>query len=234
MSDWVPKRFWTDATVEEEAGGFAVRLDGRGVRTPAKRSLIVPTSAMADRIAAEWRAQGDRVDPRSMPWTRSANAAIDKVAPQRAEVARHIASYAGTDLLNYRAEAPDELAARQSKAWDPVLDWAQSRFDVRLKTTRGVMPISQDPESLGRLAQVMDPMNDFQLTGFHDLVTLTGSFVLAMAVIYELRPAEELWLSSRVDELWQIEQWGSDEEAERDADTRKGGFLHATEFYFSA
>lgn len=234
MSEWTAKRFWKDASVEAQDGGFAVRLDGRPVRTPAKRPLVVPTPGMADRIASEWRAQGDRVNPGTMPWTRSANAALDKVSTQREEVARYLANYAGTDLLCYRAEAPDELFARQAQAWDPIIDWAQGRFDVRLKSTRGVMPVAQDPEGLTRLAQAMNPMNEFHLTGFHDLVSLSGSFLIALAVVHEYRPAADLWPVSRLDELWQIEQWGPDDEAERNATLRQDAFLHAAEFYFSA
>lgn len=234
MSEWKLKRFWKEVGVEETGGGFAVRLDGRPIRTPAKRVLEVPTRAIADHIAREWEAQVEKVDPRTMPWTRSANAALDKVATQRDEVIAHLASYAGTDLLSYRAEGPESLVDRQRETWDPIVDWLLQRFDARLRVTLGVMPVPQDPGTLERLAQVMQPMSDFRLTAFHDLVTLTGSFGIALAAAHGLHSAPILWEASRLDENWQKEQWGADEEAEREAGLKKTAFLHATELYRAA
>jgi len=234
VSEWKLKRFWTAVGVEAADGGFAVRLDGRPIRTPAKRVLEVPTRAIAERIAAEWEAQVEKVDPRTMPWTRSANAALDKVATQRAEVIAHLASYAGTDLLSYRAAGPEALVARQHETWDPIVDWLAQRFDARLKVTVGVMPVLQDPRMLDRLAQAMQPMSDFRLTAFHEMVTLTGSYGIAQAAAHEMQPAPILWAASRLDEDWQKEQWGADEEAEREAELKKSAFLHATEFYRAA
>jgi len=126
MSIWVPKRFWKEATVEREAQGFGVRLDGRGVKTPAKTALILPSRALAEAVAAEWDAQEEKIDPTTMPVTRAANAALDKVRAQFDEVAGLIAAYGETDLLCYRADAPQELADRQAEAWDPLLDWAEA------------------------------------------------------------------------------------------------------------
>ncbi|MEO0866013.1 MAG: ATP12 family chaperone protein, partial [Pseudomonadota bacterium] len=123
MSEWAAKRFWTDVSVVADENAFTIKLDDRPVRTPAKRALVVPTEAMARRIADEWQAQSEAIDPKSMPWTRSANAAIDKVALQRDEVKEYLAGYADTDLLLYRAESPDALVERQRVQWDPVLDW---------------------------------------------------------------------------------------------------------------
>ena len=234
MSEWSMKRFWTEVSVEEEAGGFAVKLDGRLVRTPAKRALIVPGQTMAENIAAEWDAQSEGVRPETMPWTRSANAALDKVATQRAEVETHLAGYAATDLLCYRAEGPEGLVALQAETWDPVLDWMESRFGVRLATTAGVMPVEQASADLAVLAKTMEPMTDFQLTGFHDLVTLSGSFGLALAAADREWSAEHLWSASRLDEEWQIRQWGEDEEASSVAALKKQAFLHATEVYLAS
>ena len=159
MSGWANKRFWTAATVEETDGGYTVTLDGRAVKTPGKSPLVVPTPRMAVAIAAEFDAQEGVVDPTTMPWTRSANSAIEKVAPQRGEVEAHLIGYAETDLLSYRAERPDELIARQAEAWDPVLDWVAERFDARLAVTAGVMPTAQDAGVLERLARTMPPMS---------------------------------------------------------------------------
>lgn len=235
MSDgWTTKRFWIEATVAAGEGGYAVLLDGRPVCTPARRHLVVPTAEMAERIAAEWRVQEDNVDPLSMPWTCSANAAIDKVATQRSEVEEHLIGYAGIDLLSYRAEGPAELVERQLRHWDPILDWVAETFGVRLATTVGVMPVEQEPVLLELLRAEMDPMSDFQLTGFHDLVTLAGSYAIALAATRKVLPPDNLWSLTRLDEAWQNEQWGIDEEAAEAEEIKRRAFLHATEFYRSA
>lgn len=234
MSNWAAKRFWQNATVAPQSDGFAVYLDGKPVRTPGKQAFVVPTEAMAHRVAAEWQAQEDKIDPESMPWTRSANSAIEKVSAARAAVESHLIDYAGTDLLCYRAEKPDSLVLRQANVWDPILDWAAQQFEARLVITSGVMPVTQPEEAITRLAQAMSPMSDFQITGFYDLVTLSGSFVIGLAAIHEFDDASSLWAASRLDESWQIEQWGADDEAAEAAEVKKTAFLHATEFYRNA
>ena len=143
---WTAKRFWTDATVEEAAQGFTVRLDGRAVKTPAKAELVVPTTAMAEAIAQEWQAQDEVIDPNSMPVTRSANAAIDKVTAQFKEVADMLAAYGDSDVTCYRADTPDSLVARQAAAWDPLLEWAAVTFGARLFPVQGVMHAPQRPD----------------------------------------------------------------------------------------
>ena len=231
MSGWTAKRFWTETRVEEVDGGFTIRLDGRPVKTPAKILLIVPTGAMADQIAAEWDAQQGKIDPRTMPWTRSANAALDKVATQFAEVAGLLAAYGDTDLLCYRADGPEELARRQTEGWDPLLAWSAATLKAPLNATVGVMHREQPAESLARLTARIGQMTAFQLTGFHDLVAISGSLVLALAVADQRLPAEEAWRLSRLDEHWQAEVWGRDEEAEMLEAARHEGFLHAERFY---
>lgn len=234
MSEWTAKRFYKDATVETDGTGFSVRLDGRPIRTPSKRPFILPTDAMAKAVAAEWRAQDKVIDPRTMPWTRSANSAIDKVAQMRDEVAAHLAGYAETDLLYYRAEKPEALIERQALAWDPILDWAARRFDLRFRTVAGVMPVEQGAEVQARLKRTMEPMSEFQLTGFHDLVALSGSFLIALAAIDRPDQVATLWQISRIDEDWQAEQWGVDEEAAEVASRKRSDFLNAMEFYLSS
>lgn len=234
MSEWAPRRFWKTAGIVEDASGFRIELDGRPVRTPGKVSLSVPSRVMAQHIAAEWDAQGEKVDPATMPWTRSANSAIDKIGHQRAEVEAHLLEYAGTDLLCYRAESPAELIARQMADWDPLLKWLTTTYGVSLEVTKGVMPITQPAATLTRLAKEMQPMDDFRLTGFHDLVALSGSFVLGLAVAARECTPDEAWRLSRVDEVFQIEQWGADEEAEELTSMKKAAFRHATEFFFAA
>ena len=234
MSDWALKRFWEAVEVVPADDGFTVTLDGRNVRTPGKALLVVPTEEMAGKIATEWEAQQDRVDPRVMPWTRSANSAIDKLSVQRSEVEDHLIGYAGTDLVCYRAEGPVGLVARQIAAWDPILDWAEKRYSLRLLVTRGVMPVSQDAGSLAELRNVMSSMSNFAITGFHDLVTLSGSYVIALSVVENAQNPHAAWDLSRIDEDWQIEQWGRDEEADTQAETKREAFLHAARFFTSA
>ena len=234
MSEWAMKRFWDAATVVSGEDGFAVHLDGRPVKTPAKRALVLPTEVMARKVAEEWDAQEKTVDPTKMPWTRSANAALDKLSTQRLEVADHLAGYAETDLLCYRAEGPQELVERQTRAWDPMLDWAATTYGARLSVTSGVMPVTQDKAALERLAATMRGMSGFQLTGFHDIVALSGSFILALAATETFKTPEEVWHLSRIDETWQIEQWGEDEEAAEEAKLKKTAFFHAIEFFKAA
>lgn len=230
MAEWAAKRFWTSVTAVPVAGGHAVRLDDRPLNTPAKVPLILPTGVLAEAVVAEWRVQGDRIDPLSMPFTRSANAAIDKVAPQREAVVAMIAEYCATDLLCYRAEAPGELVAQQSRLWDPLLDWTRARFAVPLAVTHGVMPVTQRPETLTALGAAMAPMSDFELAGFHDLVGLSGSYVIALAVASGHVTPETGWELSRIDEDWQAAQWGHDDEADEKAALKRAAFLHAHRF----
>lgn len=230
MSEWKAKRFWKEARVVEAEGGYSVELDGRGVKTPAKRKLVVPTRAMAQAIAEEWDAQEGEIDPGQMPVTRSANAAIDKVALQHAEVAQMLADYADSDLLCYRAESPAELVTRQAEAWDPLLEWADREFGARLIPVSGVMHQPQSPKALEVLAKRAHGMDSFTLTAFHDLVGLSGSFVIGLAAMHDMRETRSLWQLSRVDEQWQEELWGPDEEATAVAARKESEFLHAKRF----
>ncbi|KAF0676187.1 ATP12 family chaperone protein [Profundibacterium mesophilum] len=231
MSEWAPKRFWTKAEVAQEEGGFGVRLDGRPVRTPAKSALIVSTEALAEAVAAEWREQGERIDPNTMPMTRTANSAIDKVAPQRRAVAEMLAAYGETDLLCYRAQQPEALAERQQAQWQPLLDWAQERFGARLVLAAGVMPVEQPEGALASLAAPIHTMDAFELAGFHDLVSLPGSLVIGLAAAEGHLPPAELWRLSRLDEIFQVEQWGRDEEAEELAAIKGRAFEDAARFH---
>ncbi|MCW3780608.1 ATP12 family chaperone protein [Defluviimonas salinarum] len=231
MSGWKAKRFWKTVAVVEAEGGYGVTLDARPVRTPAKCALVLPTRAMAEAIAAEWEAVEKEVDPRRMPVTRAANAAIDKVAPQFDEVATLIAAYGGTDLLCYRAVAPEALAEAQAAAWDPLLDWAAREYGARLNVTRGVVPVAQPAESLVRLTAAVRALSPFELTALHDLVSLSGSLVLGLAATRPEFDSETLWRHSRFDEDWQTEQWGEDEEAVAAARMKRDDFLFARHFW---
>jgi len=231
MAEWKLKRFWKTATVEQTDDGFAVLLDGRSVKTPAKAGLIVPSKALAEKIASEWDAQEGDVNPEIMPFTRAANAAIDKVTLQFVEVADLIAAYGENDLLCYRAATPQELVDRQAAAWDPILDWANDVYGVRLATGQGVMHIAQPPSAIERLTQEVHALSPFQLTAFYDLVSLTGSLVLGFAIVNNRLGADAAWDLSRIDEIWQAEHWGQDEEALDLAETKRQALLSAAEFY---
>ncbi len=231
MSEWKQKRFWKEASAVEEGEGFAVALDGRKVKTPAKAALIVPTRAMADAIASEWDAQEEHVNPATMPCTKSANAAIDKVAHQHGEVADMLAEYGDSDLLCYRADSPVELVQRQAEVWDPVLDWAANQLNARLAPRAGVLHAPQDSAALAQLRSQTHAFNNFELAAFHDLVSMSGSLVLGFAAALGWKPAQEIWEISRLDEKWQEEQWGKDDEAAELATLKQGEFLHAKRFF---
>lgn len=230
MSVWAARRFWTTASAVPVEGGFTVHLDGRPVRTPLKAPLILPTLALAEAVAAEWQAQEGTVKPETMPFTRMANSAIDKVQPQFAAVADLLAEYGGSDLLCYRAEGPADLVARQAQSWDPLLDWARQELGAALRSTTGVMPVAQSEASLAALRSLVHAFGPFELAAFHDLVSISGSLVLALAVARDRISAEEAWTLSRVDEDWQISLWGEDEEAAEVAARKRDALLLADRF----
>jgi chaperone required for assembly of F1-ATPase len=227
MSDWKAKRFWKEAQVVTLDAGHSVELDGRPIKTPAKQLLVLPTAKMAEAIAAEWQAQESVINPLTMPCTKTANAAIDKVSVQHAEVADMLAAYGDCDLLCYRADSPQELVDRQSAHWDPMLDWAKETLGARLQPRVGIMHVPQDPDVVADLTRRTHALNPFELAAFHDLVSLSGSLVLGFAAAMDARDMESLWDMSRLDEMWQVELWGKDDDAEALAAAKKGSFLHA-------
>ena len=212
MTGWTPRRFWKETLVVPDGGGWGIMLDARPLRTPAKAPLIVPSAALAQAIAAEWEAQGPQVRPAMMPLTRMANSAIDKVAPQFDAVVDEIAGYGGTDLLCYRAHAPEGLVARQAQVWDPLLDWARADLGVQLRVTVGVVPVAQPAADLARLRQGVQALDPFRLAGLHDLVAISGSLIIGMAVARGRHDPAEGFALSRIDERWQAELWGEDED----------------------
>ena len=224
MSEWKAKRFWADAQIAPAGQGYGIKLDGRDLRTPFKNVLVVPTEALAAEVAAEWRAQGDIVDPETMPVTRLANSAQEKVAANPVVVADYLAEYGGSDMLCYRAAEPDALVARQAAAWDPLLDWADRALGVRLIRQTGVMPILQPQASLDRIAALTHALDPFVLTGFHELVTLSGSWVIGYAALYGEADPDTLWSAAVLDETWQAEVWGEDEEASALRAAKKAAF----------
>jgi len=224
------RRFWKEVTVERDDAGWAVRLDGGAVRTPARAALSGPSRALADAIAEEWRFVGDEVDPRGMPLTGFANAAIDRVAPDRQAFAAGLGRYAEADLACYRSEWPPELVERQQQGWDPLLAWARRRYDVDLATTSGLIHIPQPPATVDRLVHEVTALDPFRLAGLSSLVTIGASLIAGLAVLEKAIPTEEAWAAVSLDERWQLEQWGSDTEAEKALDSRRRDFLAAARF----
>lgn len=210
------KRFWSDVTID----GGAILLDGRPVRTPGRAPLVLPDVALAEAIAEEWRQVSETIDPRAMPLTGLANAAIDVIAPDPQRFAAGLAAYAESDLLCYRAEGPAELVARQAAAWDPLLDWARARYDVEFVVTAGIIHRAQPPHTLARLGQAIAAQPPFMLAALSPVVTITGSLVAALALAEDAMPAAAIWDAARVDEAWQAEQWGEDDLATAATATR--------------
>jgi len=192
---------------------YRVLLDGKPMRTPAKAVFAVPSRALAEAIAAEWEAQGERIDPASMPLTRIANSAIDGVSGHEVQVRADMAKYAASDLVCYRADGPAELAQRQAEVWDGVVAWADEVLGARLRIGTGIMPVAQSETALERIAEALAGFDAFALAALHVITTLTGSTVLALAHARGRLTAEVAWAAAHVDEDFQISQWGDDAEA---------------------
>jgi chaperone required for assembly of F1-ATPase len=220
------RRFWKEVTVE----GREIALDGKPVRTPGRVPLALPTDALAEAVADEWRAVGETLDPRAMPLTGLANAAIDRIAPDTAAFAAGLAAYGESDLLYYRAEMPEPLVARQQAAWDPLLDWARGRYDVHFETTAGVMHRPQPPATLARLGEAVAALDAFRLAGLSPLVTVSGSLVAALALLEGAADADTVWNAAHVDEEWQAEQWGHDDLAIGAREARRADFHAGARF----
>jgi chaperone required for assembly of F1-ATPase len=224
------KRFWKDVEVAEEEGGWGIRLDGRPVKTPARVTLIVPTEALANAIAEEWRSVEGEIDPRAMPLTGIANAAIDRVAPEKDAFAAGLASYAEADLACYRAEGPRALIDRQEQSWDALLAWARRRYDVDFVCTSGLMHVAQPPATVERLTHAVEALDAFRLAGLSPLVTVGGSLVAALAVLENALTPKQAWEAVSIDDRWQLEQWGADAEAEKALENRRRDFFAAARF----
>jgi chaperone required for assembly of F1-ATPase len=210
------KRFYQKAKSVERSGGHGIALDGKAVKTPGRRDLLVPNGALAIAIAGEWNSQEGEIQPATMPLTRLAVTAVDRMARQRAAIVQQIANYAGTDLVCYRAEHPPALAARQQAVWQPLIDWAVLRYDAPLTITTGVIPRSQSEASLRAFAAAVAELDDFTLIALHSATAACGSLVIALALLEARIDAQEAFAASQLDETFQIEAWGEDaEQAER-------------------
>jgi len=224
------KRFWKEAAVVQTGERWAIELDGRAVRTPLREALQVPARALADAIAAEWNAVEDDIDPRAMPMTGLANAAIDRVAANRAAFAANLAKYAEADLACYRADTPPALVERQAGEWDALLGWARRRFDVDFAVTTGITHVEQPAATVERLAHAVAALDDVRLAGLSPMVTAGGSLIAALAVAEGAWDADKAWAAVTVDDEWQRERWGSDAEAEAALEGRRADFLAGARF----
>jgi chaperone required for assembly of F1-ATPase len=204
------RRFYRDAQVRQDAAGAVITLDGRPIRTPARRMLAAPSAALAEAIAAEWRRQGKFIDPAAMPLTRLANTIIDGVADRPDEVAGEVVRYLGSDLVCYRAASPEGLRARQAAHWDPVIAWARDALGGGLLVREGVVHVAQ-PDAAIAAASAAIPRHPWRLGAVHSTTTLTGSALIALAVARRAITVEAAWTAAHVDEDWNMDFWGRDE-----------------------
>ena len=224
------KRFWKDVAVVPTEDGWSVELDGRPIRTPARQLLVVPTEALAKAIASEWSAVRETVDPRAMPLTGLANAAIDRVAPDKAAFAASLAKYAEADLACYRADTPSKLVELQAEHWDALLSWGRRRFDVDFVTTAGITHVQQPQATVDRLSHAVAALDSFRLAALSPLITTGGSLIAALAVLEGGFTPDQAWDAVTVDDRWQLEQWGADAEAETALENRRADFMAAARF----
>ena len=221
------KRFYTAASVGE---GRRILLDGKNVKTPGRRDLALPTDALADAIADEWNAQDQEIDPRAMSLTGLANAAIDRIAPDPEAFARGLAIYGESDLLCYRAEGPAPLVSRQAESWDPILAWAQQRYEVVIELASGITHMPQPAETVARLNAAVAARDAFALAGLSPLVTISGSLLVALALAEGAISLGTAWAAATLDEQWQTEKWGEDSEAAASLANRRRDFEAAARF----
>lgn len=224
------KRVYKAVTVAEAEGGFAIHLDGRAVRSPARRALTLPNQALAKAVAAEWDAQAETVDPRSMPLMSLAATAADRVETQRDHLIGTIVGYAGSDMLCYRAEEPEDLVRRQNEIWDPLLAWSADALGARLRVTTGIMPVKQDETALDAIRGVVTAYDALAMTALHEMTSISGSVVIGLAMAEGHIDAEAGVAAAQLDETYQIERNGEDEEAMERLANLRADLLNAAEF----
>lgn len=204
------KRFYQEAGIAETDGGFSVTLDGKPIRTPSGRQVVAPTSSIAEAIAAEWNAQGETIDPMTMPLTRFANS-VGEVTERVDAVADDVEKYLGSDLLFYRAGHPEALVAREAAYWDPVLAWAASQLGAHFILSEGIVHVAQ-PEQAIKAAREVFPADPWSVAALHVVTTVTGSALLALALYRGAMDCDDVWAAAHVDDDWNVEKWGVDEE----------------------
>ena len=225
------RRFYKTVTVTDDLG---IALDGRAVKTPMKAPLCLPTRPLAEAVAAEWDAQGEKIDAAAMLFTKLANTAIDRVAQDRARIEAEVLDYANSDLVCYRAGHPPELAQRHMASWDPVVDWARTVLDAPFEVTEGIVHKPQPPSAIAAHGLALKALSAFELAAYHSIMTLTGSALIAMMLARRATVPEAAWLASHVDEDYQIEQWGQDAEAQARRAVRYAEFMACCRFILLA
>ena len=221
------RRFYKTVAITDD---LCIALDERAVKTPLKSTLRLSTRTLAEAVAAEWDAQGEKINPSAMLFTKLANTAIDRVGPDRARIEAEVLDYANSDLVCYRADRPPELVLRQRRAWDPVVDWARNTLDAPFAATVGVIHQPQPEAAIAGFARALGELNDFELTAYHSLMTLTGSALIALMLATGSAVPEAAWIAAHVDEDYQIEQWGQDHEAQTRRAARYAEFIACCRF----
>jgi chaperone required for assembly of F1-ATPase len=225
------KRFYTEVAVETEEAGFLITLDGKRLRSAGGGPLPLPTEALANALALEWRSQGDILVPHTMPLMQLASTTADWTIPKRPEAVAAVARYGGSDLLCYRATSPRELVERQQMAWDPLLDWLAERHGARLIVTSGIVPVAQPPLALQALERAVEALDPFALTTLRVWTAGAGSLVLGLALIGGRLDSEAAWALADIDGAYQRGQWGEEEEAGRRLAELRADLRVATRFW---
>jgi chaperone required for assembly of F1-ATPase len=224
------KRFYTLAAVAEAAEGYCITLDGRPIRTPAARQLVVPHLPLAEEIASEWLAQGEKVIPATMPMTQLASTALDRVGPLRPAMVDELIHYAASDLLCHRAASPQDLVAREEAVWQPIIDWASVELGVEMVVGVGILPIQQPQSSFEVLRRTIENYDDLHLTALQSAVVAMGSLLLGLALMRGRLSVEESFAASQLNETYQIELWGEDYEATQRRDILRNEIAWAARF----
>lgn len=224
------RKFWKSVAVIEAEGGFGIALDGKPVRAPSKRPLVVAARPLAEAAAEEWQTPGETLNPLLMPLTRLANTAFDRVIPARDAIIEELLAYVDSDVLCYRTADQPALAERQQAVWQPILDWAEGVLGVRWQVTGGLMPIVQDASIHAAMRQALENLDDLSLTAHQAAAPVLGSLVLGLALIHGRVTAEEAFAAAYLDELWQAEKWGEDYEAIDRRDGLRSDLGHTERF----
>lgn len=227
----LPKRFYDQVDTVPAETGYSVHLDERSLKTPMRNALVVPSQALADGIAREWSEQREVIDPATMSLTRLTNSTIDGVIPQQSDVIEDIVKYAGHDLICYRAEGPQTLTERQRQVWDPILAWAQQHLGASWVCCVGVMPVEQPEATASAVRAALNDYNPFQLAALHEITSLTGSALLALAYGAGHMDIDAVWRAAHLDETFQAEQWGADPIAVERRMGRQGEAAQADQFF---
>jgi len=230
MSSVKVKRFYKDVAIAQMAEVFLIHLDGKTLQTPAQSELALPSLAIAEAIANEWQAQGTNILPETMPFTRLAFTAVDRVGPFRGAVIDQIAAYANSDVVCYRAEKPAELVERQAAAWDPIVAWAQEAHGITMETGAGIAFIAQSDATISAVTEIFANESDHFLVALHALTESAGSLQIALAVAANRCEAGEGFDRAHCDEIYQMEKWGADAEASKRFEARKSEFLLTADF----